>query len=133
MSEIYLYTLSEIENMAQVENVPGLPPGYVIITDVPSHISDPSRMFIVKKASYRKGQYPTQLKEYAGQIKHCPTKCAGRKGQDYRLCLKRCAAEKAKSAEHKRKYRSEYAKKYRERIKEMYPRTEVEPVISISV
>jgi hypothetical protein len=116
--------------MAQIENVPGLPAGYVIITDVPSHIADPNRMFIIKKASYRKGQYPSQLKEYAGQIKTCPTGCAGKKGQDYRDCLLTCAANKKAPAEEKAKRRKAYATSYREMIKKKIPRVMVAPVIT---
>jgi len=50
-----------------------------------------------KMPSYEKGQYPDQLKPYAGQIRECPVKCKGRKGQAYRECLRTCASSVKKN------------------------------------
>lgn len=84
---------------------------------------------VVKRPSYEKGQYPAQLKPYAGQIRECPVKCAGRKGQEYVRCLKACASSVAKPAEEKISRRREYSKRYREMLKKMHPRVEVQPRI----
>lgn len=115
----------------QVENVPGLPAGYVLVK-APTHKSDPGQIVMVKKASYLKGQYPKQLEKFKGQIKECPPKCAGQTGQGYRLCLMTCAAEKKKSAEEKKKWREAYTSKYRDMIRKMKPRVMVEPKISVA-
>ena len=100
----------------------------VFISNKPDHMKpDPNTPFLVKKASYMKGEYPAQLQPYAGQIADCPVECEGRKGQDYRECLKACAAKVAKPEEEKRARRKAYSKSYRELIKKMYPRRIVRP------
>ena len=65
--------------------------GRIIVYRPPAHARDTTGLYF-KRPSYEAGQYPEQLKAYAGQIRECPTKCKGRKGQAYRLCLKTCAA-----------------------------------------
>lgn len=47
----------------------------------------------IKKASYLKGEYPSHLKPYAGQIRECPVTCKGKTGLDFAGCLRRCAAK----------------------------------------
>ena len=44
-----------------------------------------------KTPSYEKGEYPDQLKSYAGQMASCARECKGRKGRNFSLCLKKCA------------------------------------------
>ncbi len=48
---------------------------------------------IIRKQPWPKGEVPPPLRPYLGQIKECPIRCKGKKGQDYRMCLKACARE----------------------------------------
>mgnify|MGYP000014571198 CR=1 FL=1 len=105
----------------------------VFITNIPSHAKDQTAPWFAKKASYMEGEYPSQLVPFAGQIAHCPVECEGRKGQDYRECLKMCAAEKARPEEEKRARRKEYSRKYRELQKKIKPRRIVKPKIALGV
>jgi hypothetical protein len=112
--------------MVQILNPPGLPAGYVLVK-APTHRKDLSQLVIMKTPSYLPGQYPTQLKPFAGQIKDCPVACAGQTGQNYRLCLKRCASKVAKSPTEKRAAKAAYRKKYMEYKRKLFPRVEVPP------
>ncbi len=47
-----------------------------------------------KTPSYLKGEFPEHLKAYAGQMASCAKECKGKKGQNFRFCLKRCALSK---------------------------------------
>lgn len=69
--------------------------GRMIVYRPPSHAKNPFGMYF-KTPSYEKGEFPPQLKPYAGQIAHCPRECKGKKGEMYRMCLKKCAASVAR-------------------------------------
>ena len=83
-----------------------------ILYDSPTH--SPRVMPQLKTVSWDKFEYPEHLKPYAGQIRECPTQCAGRKGSDYRNCLIDCASKVRKPEEEKRAARRAYAKKIAE-------------------
>jgi len=65
-----------------VSGVPG-----VIAYLRPSHARPEAPLLMVKRPSYAKGEFPPQLKPFAGQAKSAPVKCKGKKGQGYRECL----------------------------------------------
>lgn len=99
----------------------------VIMYTRPTHARPGTPILIPKQASYLPGEYPTQLEPFAGQVKDAPPKCAGKKGQVYRLCLVSATAGVRKSEETKRARRSEYARRYRARRKALFPRVRVAP------
>ena len=66
--------------------------GKVIVYKPPAHARNTFGLYF-KRPSYEKGEFPEQLRPYAGQIRECPVSCKGRRGQQYRECLKVCAAK----------------------------------------
>ncbi len=46
-----------------------------------------TRLVAIKRASFAKGETPSHLKPFLGQVKAAPKACKGKKGQSYRECL----------------------------------------------
>lgn len=67
--------------------------GRAIAYDAPTHST---HVVQIKRASWAKGEYPSHLKPFAGQIRECPVQCKGKKGLDYSACLRKCAEPKRK-------------------------------------
>lgn len=65
-----------------VQGVPG-----VIAYLRPSHARPDAPLLMIKRPSYPKGFTPPHLIPFAGQAKHAPVACKGRKAQSYRECL----------------------------------------------
>lgn len=65
-----------------VQGVPG-----VIAYLRPSHARPDAPLLMIKRPSYPKGFFPEHLRPFAGQARHAPAACKGRRGQGYRECL----------------------------------------------
>lgn len=53
----------------------------------PSHARPDAPLLMVKRPSYEKGEFPPHLRPFAGQARHAPVACKGKKAQGYRECL----------------------------------------------